>query len=99
MTTAAPITEEDVLHFTQLQTFDSAISEEDSELLMSLLTAPYIAVPLLLSYFGGQRCSQLLNPKVSYASQLGLGFVMHRLAVRPPFLFLCCMRHFSPYSG
>lgn len=63
--TAMPLTEEDVLHYTQLQTFDSAISEEDSELLLSLLTAPYIAVPLLLSYFGGQRCSQLLNPKVS----------------------------------
>ena len=66
MMTAAPLTEENVvLHYSQLQTFDSSINEEDSELLMSLIIAPYIVVLLVMSYFGGQICSHLLNPKVS----------------------------------
>lgn len=43
--------EEDVLHLLQLPTFGKQLSYRQSELLISYLTAPYLRIPLLLSFF------------------------------------------------
>jgi hypothetical protein len=44
-------TEDDILHIKNLPTFDEVMGQRDAELLLSYLTAPYIRVPLVLSFF------------------------------------------------
>tara|TARA_R110002050_G_scaffold205528_2_gene341223 strand:+ start:127 stop:2670 length:2544 start_codon:yes stop_codon:yes gene_type:complete len=44
-------TEDDVLHCRTLPTFNNALSQRDSELLLSYLCEPYIRIPLVLSFF------------------------------------------------
>lgn len=41
-------TEDDVLHLKTPPTFDNTLRAPDSELLLTLLTAPYLRIPLVL---------------------------------------------------
>ncbi len=53
-------TEEDVLHLTNLPTFDGLLRPSESELLLTYLTAPYLRVPLVLRHFAdAQRVRHL----------------------------------------
>ncbi|AAZ13558.1 hypothetical protein, conserved [Trypanosoma brucei brucei TREU927] len=49
-------TEDDVLHAvaSKLPTFGGAMSAEESEVLLSCLTAPYLRLPLVLNFFASQ---------------------------------------------
>ncbi|KAF8285120.1 hypothetical protein TcBrA4_0033550 [Trypanosoma cruzi] len=47
-------TEDDVLHATSMPTFDGTMSEEESEILLSCLTVPYVRLPLVLDFFASQ---------------------------------------------
>jgi hypothetical protein len=44
-------TEDDVLHIKNLPSFKDCIGQQDSELLLSYLTVPYLRIPLVLSLF------------------------------------------------
>jgi len=58
-------TEDDVLHVRTLPDFDGALNEQDAELLISYLTAPYIRIPLVLTFFGTEdRIHALRNPQL-----------------------------------
>ena len=48
-------TEDDVLHIRNLPNFDMTMSASDSELLLQYLTAPYLRIPLLLSFFSNEK--------------------------------------------
>eukprot|EP00466_Bigelowiella_natans_P015194 jgi/Bigna1/85176/estExt_fgenesh1_pg.C_20373 len=54
--------EDAVLQKTELQRFGDTLSEEESERLMTYLTTPYLAIPLVLEFFAKQRVGALLNP-------------------------------------
>lgn len=57
--------EDDVLHALNLPSFDSILSEEDAELLLTYLTAPYIRIPLVVAFFSTKdRVAVLLNRDV-----------------------------------
>jgi len=45
------LTEDDILHIPELYDFDKHVGQRDSELLLSYLTAPYLRIPLVLSFF------------------------------------------------
>jgi hypothetical protein len=45
------VTEDDVLHIDALPDFGRRLSPADSELLIQYLTAPYIRIPLMLTFF------------------------------------------------
>ncbi|KPA78926.1 hypothetical protein ABB37_05990 [Leptomonas pyrrhocoris] len=47
-------TEDDVLHAKVLPTFGGTMSVEESEVLLSCLTAPYLRIPLVLDFFASQ---------------------------------------------
>lgn len=47
-------TEDDVLHIRNLPSFDDALGQRDSELLISYLTVPYLRLPLVMSFFSTQ---------------------------------------------
>lgn len=47
-------TEDDVLHVWTLPAFDNTISQADSEQMISILTTPYLRIPLLLQFFSTQ---------------------------------------------
>ncbi|KAI9918712.1 hypothetical protein PsorP6_012156 [Peronosclerospora sorghi] len=57
------ITEEDIMHLTDLPTFNGTLSAEESEYLMSYLTVPYTMIPLVASFFASRdRLTYLFNP-------------------------------------
>lgn len=56
--------EDDVLQMSNLPTFDHALSQEDSELLHSFLTAPYLRIPLILDFFASNRVGSLFDPQL-----------------------------------
>ena len=45
------LTEDDILHIQELYDFDKQLGQRDSELLLSYLTAPYLRIPLVISFF------------------------------------------------
>ncbi|KAG5471337.1 hypothetical protein LSCM1_01417 [Leishmania martiniquensis] len=47
-------TEDDVLHAKVLPTFGGTMSVEESEVLLSCLTVPYVRIPLVLDFFASQ---------------------------------------------
>ena len=47
-------TEDDVLHAKALPTFAGTMNTEESEVLLSCLTAPYVRIPLVLDFFASQ---------------------------------------------
>lgn len=47
--------EDDVLHVHRLPDFGGRITQRNSELLVSYLTAPYLRIPLILSFFAHQE--------------------------------------------
>lgn len=56
------VTEEQVLHCKALPTFDKKLSAEEAESLLSFLTVPHLAIPLVLSFFAhSSRIGVLLN--------------------------------------
>lgn len=58
-------TDEDrILMAPKLETFDDCLSEEDAELLFSILSTPYLSIPLLLHYFSENRVSQMAHSGV-----------------------------------
>jgi hypothetical protein len=57
--------EEDVLQKRTLPSWGDNLSQEESERLLAYLTAPYVAVPLLLSFFSeDNRVGVLLNAQL-----------------------------------
>ena len=58
------LTEEDVLFLDNIPTWSNAVSDEESERMLSFLTAPYIAAPLLLSFFSDGRVGVLINTEI-----------------------------------
>eukprot|EP00796_Vickermania_ingenoplastis_P003610 gene3610-2550_t len=59
------VTEEDILHASRLPTFGGSLSQEEAETLLSLLTTPYLRIPLILDFFAsGDRSSHLLVKEV-----------------------------------
>jgi hypothetical protein len=44
-------TEDDVLHIKNLPSFDGCLGQQDSEMLLSFLTVPYLRIPLVLTFF------------------------------------------------
>ncbi|GMF14309.1 unnamed protein product [Phytophthora lilii] len=59
----AVITEDDVMHLTDLPTYNGTLSAEESEYLMSYLTVPYTRIPLVASFFSSRdRVTYLFNP-------------------------------------
>eukprot|EP01127_Copromyxa_protea_P023546 TRINITY_DN884_c0_g2_i3.p1 TRINITY_DN884_c0_g2~~TRINITY_DN884_c0_g2_i3.p1 ORF type:complete len:1271 (-),score=211.25 TRINITY_DN884_c0_g2_i3:1445-5257(-) len=60
------ITEETLLEQPSLPTFESALTEEESLKLLSLMTAPYIRIPLILSFFAKDHVESLLCKKLRH---------------------------------
>lgn len=57
------ITEDDIMHLTDLPTFNGTLSSEESEYLMSYLTVPYTRIPLVTAFFSSRdRVTYLFNP-------------------------------------
>ncbi|GMF19344.1 unnamed protein product [Phytophthora fragariaefolia] len=57
------ITEDDIMHLTDLPTYNGTLSAEESEYLMSYLTVPYTRIPLVTSFFSSRdRVTYLFNP-------------------------------------
>ncbi|RLN73048.1 hypothetical protein BBJ28_00012419, partial [Nothophytophthora sp. Chile5] len=57
------ITEDDIMHLTDLPTYHGTLSAEESEYLMSYLTVPYTRIPLVASFFSSRdRVTYLFNP-------------------------------------
>lgn len=61
--------EDDVLQMSNLPTFNHALSQEDSELLFSFLTAPYVRIPLILDFFASNRVGSLFDPQLQQLLQ------------------------------
>jgi len=66
LTSPKPVeTEDDVLHVSSLPDFEGALNEQDTELLISYLTAPYIRIPLVLTFFATEdRIHSLRNERL-----------------------------------
>jgi len=56
-----PLVEEDFLELPALPTFAGALTEEESLKLISLMTAPYLRIPLILSFFAQNHVESLLT--------------------------------------
>ena len=55
-------TEDDILHIRNLPDFDGTLGAKDCELMLQYLTAPYMRIPLLLSFFSNEvRLKALRN--------------------------------------
>lgn len=55
--------EEDIIHATTLPTFGGVLSQEEAEGLWSMLTVPYLRIPLVLDFFASQdRHTYLFSP-------------------------------------
>ncbi|RHY98210.1 hypothetical protein DYB35_004616 [Aphanomyces astaci] len=64
-TSAAGITEDDVLHTDTLPLFQGTLSSEESEYLLGYLTVPYTRIPLVLNFFASRdRVMYLFNPSL-----------------------------------
>jgi hypothetical protein len=55
------VTEDDVIHKQIVHDFDATLTQEDAERLLSYLTAPYLRLPLVLSFFAEERLGALFN--------------------------------------
>ena len=66
------ISEVDVLRLEVLPTFDNNLSEEESLQLLSLLTVPYLNIPLILNFFANDLIGSLLNPKLQQILEYSL---------------------------
>jgi len=55
-------TEDDILHSDMLPNFGDTLSRQESEILSSYLTVPYLRIPLVLAFFAtGDRVTYLFN--------------------------------------
>jgi hypothetical protein len=58
-------TEEDILHVRHLPTYDGALNAQSLELLSTYLLAPYLRIPLVLSFFSSaEHIRALKNPQM-----------------------------------
>eukprot|EP01043_Picozoa_sp_COSAG02_P005120 COSAG02_NODE_137_length_34526_cov_94.448079_13_plen_4296_part_00 len=65
VTVSAPqCSEEHILFCPALPTFDDYTSQEETELLLTGLTAPVMRIPLILSFFSADRASLLFHPNL-----------------------------------
>ena len=67
-----PASEDDVLHSKELPTFSSQLTEEDAEVLVSYMTAPYVSIPLILNFFARDRLGALFNVELQALLRLVL---------------------------
>lgn len=59
----SPITEDDIMHLSDLPTFHGTLSAEESEYLLCYLTVPYARIPLVAAFFASRdRVTYLFNP-------------------------------------
>lgn len=58
------ITEDDVLHSPTINNFQDNLTQEDAEKFVSYLTAPYLRVPLVLSFLNQDRLGCLFNMEI-----------------------------------
>ena len=61
---AVQTTEQDVRRSKDPPTFDDALSWQDSEQLLSFLTAPYVQIPLVLRFFAADRLGALFHKRL-----------------------------------
>ncbi|CAK9079768.1 Hypothetical protein SCF082_LOCUS38067 [Durusdinium trenchii] len=64
MTLASVIDEEGVLGTREMPTFSGFTGPEETERLLTLLTAPNIRIPAILSFFDQDRAALLFNPEL-----------------------------------
>jgi len=58
-------TEDDILHQDSLPNFGDTLSRQESEMLLSYLTVPYLRIPLVLAFFAtGDRVTYLFNHEI-----------------------------------
>lgn len=58
-------TEDDILHSDALPNFGDTLSRQESEMLLSYLTVPYLRIPLVLAFFAtGDRVTYLFNHQI-----------------------------------
>ena len=58
------ITEDDILHAPWLNDFEGSLSQEDAEQMFTILTAPYVRIPLILEFFAQERAGSLFNEQL-----------------------------------
>ena len=58
------ITEDDIFRLEVLPTFDNTLNREETIQFLSLMTVPYLNIPLLLNFFANNLIGALLNPKL-----------------------------------
>jgi hypothetical protein len=75
-----PFTEDSVLYTNALPSFDSTLSEEDSEAMLSCLSVGRLRVPLVLDFFSHGRVGTLLNVGIQRLV-VGALFEMDELAM------------------
>ena len=63
------VTEDDVLYHTMLPDFDATLSAEESQRLLSLLTAAYVRVPLVIAFFAADRMRALIHPQLQQVTR------------------------------
>jgi len=64
MITNDDITEDDILHSPWLEDFEGSLSQEDAEQMFTILTAPYVRIPLILEFFAQERAGSLFNERL-----------------------------------
>ncbi|GBG26808.1 Hypothetical Protein FCC1311_030302 [Hondaea fermentalgiana] len=58
-------TEDDILHADALPNFGDTLSRQESEMVLSYLTVPYLRIPLVLAFFAtGDRVTYLFNHEI-----------------------------------
>ena len=62
--TSRDITEDDILHAPWLDDFEGSLSQEDAEQMFTILTAPYVRIPLILEFFAQERAGSLFNEQL-----------------------------------
>lgn len=82
-------TEDDVLHIKNLPSFEDAIGQQDSELLISYLTVPYIRVPLVLTFFSTEDRIHSLKSKELQEVLDGVLFEVSKRTNQPTKALVC----------
>jgi hypothetical protein len=59
-------TEDDLLHLPNLPNFDSTLPGSDVEVLLSILTVPYLRIPMILSFFATEERIHSLRSEVGF---------------------------------
>ena len=60
------ITEDDILHVPNLENFGGVLSPSESETLFSILTVPYLRIPMILAFFATEERVHALRSGVIF---------------------------------